>query len=185
MLATLYNVAVDLPLQESGWAVAFLWLCRCLYLFSYIRCYCCERDGTCSRCSTGYGPAEFQLELTNIVSGTSCSTCEEYNGIWVLPRFDTPSTPTDDNCSWRAAAPGDCAVGGSPNNAFQIVLTGAGASTNIDVRIANALNSSPITWQDFFISPVPDCMTFSNRVIPFVADSLFCTTTDDALISSL
>jgi hypothetical protein len=84
MLATLYNVAVDLPLQESAWWLAFLWFCRCLYLFSYIRCYCCDSGvDPCAQC-TSSTPDQLQVVINAFSDGT-CADCDEgYNGTFVL-----------------------------------------------------------------------------------------------------
>jgi hypothetical protein len=78
MLATLYNVAVDLPLQESAWWLAFLWFCRCLYLFSYIRCYCCGSGEPCDHCSGNSGPTDYQIVIAGVVNGT-CVDCGNWN----------------------------------------------------------------------------------------------------------
>jgi hypothetical protein len=132
MFATLYNVAVDLPLQESGWAVAFLWLCRCLYLFSYIRCYCCGGccpGAACPACDCG-GPEQFQVVVSG-VGNDACSDCGSFNNTYILDRGQSPGGR-------------DCAVDG------QIVGTQTYCVWTYDLP-ATICSTSLVSWRKTFI----------------------------------
>lgn len=191
MFATLYNVAVDLPLQESAWWAAFLWLCRCLYLFSYIRCYCCG-GGECAGCDDGDGPEEFQVVLSGITDVGCFGSCPtDWNQTFVLERHETYDLLAE--CCWGT-------------DLFALKCSGFGNMSNIIAYIAS---DGTFTVQAFFsdgdnacfdqtsnagfsystsftFGEIP-CSTFASESIPVATPDTFgCdTTASTCLVTAL
>jgi hypothetical protein len=182
MLATLYNVAVDLPLQESAWWAAFLWFCRCLYLFSYIRCYCCG-GSVCEDCDDGFAPDEIQVVLSGVAE-VSCGDCDANWNRTFVTEFYLPVS-TFHTCCWSTELFADqCVIGtppGATNADHLLVSLPLGGSGEITVIIANKgsgtvstcfnLNGNNlVTWYStVHAGSGAPCTTLEDEDIPYLS----------------
>jgi hypothetical protein len=152
MLATLYNVAVDLPIYESAWLMAVLWLCRMLCCFAIITSNHCCCGGTCTGC-TGATPEQLQVVIAGVTDGT-CANCDtHYQGTFVVDRTlhigagcggsgDITAAGTTDGlaCQWSYVVSTTCSVGFSPLNRLTVTvrdayLLGGGTPGNTYTRV--------------------------------------------------
>jgi hypothetical protein len=199
MLATLYNVAVDLPLQESGWAVAFLWLCRCLYLFSYIRCYCCNgccAGAPCAACNCG-GPTQFQVVVSG-VADDSCSECDQFDNTYVLDRGSSACTTegtvgANTTCNWSYALPSTICSGSIEawrKTYIDLWLvynsTGNTSALHVNFYTATVCTRNFEYWTGGSVAGTLDCCALNESVPLFAGSgSGVCSPSSNAVVTTV
>jgi hypothetical protein len=177
MFATLYNVAVDLPLQESAWWAAFLWLCRCLYLFSYIRCYCCGVENDCPTHCSSTAPSQFQVVMDGFANGTCTDCAANWNQTFTLSATHATIHPSDaTSCCWQVAFANRCLGSGNANFLYlsianisgSLLTVGAWGSLGSGCGVGSGSNQATFD-KSYSFGAVP-CATLSSESLTLNAN---------------
>jgi hypothetical protein len=93
---------VDFVAWDFG---AWAWLVECfsvlLLAMPGYPCCCTSLEGEeCGQCTSGVGPAEYQIEISDIVNDGCSDPASVWNGTWIIPFFSSDTT-LNPICRWR------------------------------------------------------------------------------------
>ena len=150
-----------------GWLPAEMAL-GVLPMFLLPSCLCCPTGGQCAKCLNPTCHTSYQIVITGVTNGSSCSDCASLNGTFTATGTCTAGV----QCQWTSTSPTACS--GNVNGINMSVIVALGPITVLSLTMNST--TTGIVWSDVVDAggASVDCGFSAKNVPQSFGSSVFC-----------